>query len=164
MRDFSKNVQDITTGGGSPDTSGESRCSEFEKLVVACKTRIDELTSGNVDSTFCPPNMQLGFSYKSGKSARSGRTMALAEEIIDEERELEMLEADAEAYRRAAKAEADRRAAEAEADRQAAKTKKMAAEQDLMLKSGKKQVIIQPKKRKQEPSSRSSTTSSVRSS
>ena len=65
--------------------------SEFETLVLACKTRIDELTSANVKSTFCPPNMQLGFSSRSGKSGRSGWTIALAEEIIDEELELEML-------------------------------------------------------------------------
>ena len=56
--------------------------------------------------------MQLEFSPKSGISGRSGRTIALAEEIIDEELELEMLQADAETNRRAAKA--DRRAAEGE--------------------------------------------------
>ena len=84
VRDFSKNMQDITMGGGPSDTLGERLCSEFEKLVVACKTRMDKLTSGNVEWTFCPPNMQLGFSSQSGKSGRSGRTMALAEEIIDQ--------------------------------------------------------------------------------
>ena len=46
--------------------------------------------------------MQLGFSSKTRKSGRSGRTMALAEEIIDEELELEILQADVEADRRAA--------------------------------------------------------------
>ena len=59
--------------------------------------------------------MQLRFSSKSGKSKRSGRTMALVQEIIDEEMELEMLQEDAET----AESEADSRAfeAKAEADR-----------------------------------------------
>ena len=98
VRNFSKNMQNITMGGGPPDTSVK-RLSEFEKLVVACKTRINELTNANVESTFCPSNMQLGFSSKSEKSGCSGRTMALAEEIIDEELELEMLQANAETDR-----------------------------------------------------------------
>ena len=157
--DFSKNMQDITTGGGPPDTSGERLFSEFEKLVVACKTRINELTSTNVESTFCLPNMQLWFSSKFGKSGQSGTTMALAEEIIDEELELEMLQADAEAYTRAAeaKAEADRRTANAEAE-------KMAASARFDAGIRKKQAILQAEKWKQELSSRSLTASLVRSS
>ena len=63
-------------------------------------------------------------------------TMALAEEIIDEELELEMLQADAEAYRRTAEAKA-------EADRQAAEAEKMAAAARFETKIRKKQTIIQ---------------------
>ena len=97
-------MQDIRTGGEPPVNSGERFCSEFGKLVVACKTRINELTSANVEKTSCPPNMQLSFSSNSEKSRRSSWTMALAEESIDEE--LDMLHAAAEAAE--AKAEADK--------------------------------------------------------
>ena len=83
------------------------------------------MTSGNVESTFFhPPNMQLGFSSKYGKSGRSGRTMALAEEIIDKKLELEMLQANV------------------EADRQATEVEKMAAAARFDAEVRKKQAII----------------------
>jgi len=115
VRDFARSVQDSTKGGGSPTNCGKRLCSEFEQLVVACKSRARVLASAKVKSTFCPPTMQLGVSCRSRTTGRS-RSTALDEEIIDDELELEKLQADAEADKIAAKAEADRRAAEARFD------------------------------------------------
>ena len=146
-------MQDSTMRGRPPDTSGKRVCSKLEKMVGACKTRINELTSANVESIFCPPNMQLEFSSKSRKSRRSGRTMVLAEEIIDKELELEMFQADSKADM------ADRLAAHAKAE-----IEKMVTTARFDAEIRKKQAMIQAKKRKLELSSQSLTASSVRSS
>ena len=89
------------------------------------------MISAHVEKTFCPPNNQLEFSSKSGKSRRSARIIAMAVKTIDGE--LQMLQANAEA----AKAEADRRDVEAKAE-----ADRLAAEARFEAEIIKKQAII----------------------